>query len=1301
MKRSLAMAVFFTTMLDAVEISAANETEPNDSYAQANAVAQNIVTTGTLGDAGTANDYFVTVPSTDGTIKIYFNYTGGISTTDLVVTAYSRNTTSIGSKTITNQASYSDSLIIYCRATDTMYIRLNCTSLITYSFHYTVITSGSVDVEPNNSFAQAQYFSVPDSSTGHVGYNGTSSDQYDYWVTKLPSFGTLRVFLEYTNTSNTGSAFFYLYTFDKNHAGTYQYSFTNNPPGVVHHDTIYIQCLSPDSIYLRAGETNGCFAYKFTYDITNPIPSANGDAEPNDTRAKATVIQPGNIQKGTIGYTYSGFSNNTMDAQDYYAIPLPSNSNFTFYLNVSSNYDSPDAVNTDLTFSLETKTGTSLLGKHYGGFIGALSDTLKISCVNLDTAYVHISANACWPYSFHFTRQSSGPTANIEYARTGNSVAFEAKTTGSNNYSWNFRNGQTSNSRYPTIDFSPGNFMVKLTVTDALCSIPLQDSVFIQVKGVESFSPKKGAQGGNVLLNVYGGLLDTNVQVKIVKGASIIYPTTKIVNSKRIVLAADFDLHFAQVGFYDVVIDIPGQPTITFANGFEVQALQYPYCRAELTGPHEWRVGTNRGFALKVTNSGNVNANGVVVAFAYPKTCEVTLIPKQVKLDSTKTTTVNLDGELFSLSNALTKEFADSASRAFPIDSLLGQPYDGYLMYLVIPKVPHNATVSIPMYVKTTNIGDRNFYVYSHHPNIQGSCITYHWANTTNMIMSEAIDFAGVFTGDNIPADLTVKTLKVTQKHIQWYGAVAGAHFDAWWNNYDVTGEMYGMLWAEYDEANAFAFQTGIDEVANTLADYGIKNLLADKKLKNEWWHKQMANNENIAPELYEEMFAKLTAQGLSASRLERLNNAFTGVKNLKTLEEKRQTLIALVTDCPELQPQVDALLGEIDQELVHQDPLYFYSHVHNSRDPNAIDGPEGIDAPRYVRTNTPAHYMISCENKEDATAPAQIVVITDTLNPAQFDLGTFTFGDIFIGNKVTRMLGDRNEVFSELSLYPEIPLMARISASLDTVTGAIRWVMVGLDTLTRNLPVSPFLGILPPNSASLMGQASVSYSVKLKNNISNGTPVKNTATIIFDENDPIVTNTWSNSIDIEKPSSSITGYTLVNDTVIKLAVNTSDALSGVRNYTLYSRKNSGEWLPNGVDVSDTLTIIGEPGNTYGFYVKAKDKVGNIENKIAQPEAQVSITATGTNVVLAHSNASFVFPNPTSGIINIQPNTDKQNAAIILHDMTGRIVFTQHADLLKRSNYTLDATTVSNGVYTMQIVAKDGGMETHRLVLIR
>jgi hypothetical protein len=91
------------------------------------------------------------------------------------------------------------------------------------------------------------------------------------------------------------------------------------------------------------------------------------------------------------------------------------------------------------------------------------------------------------------------------------------------------------------------------------------------------------------------------------------------------------------------------------------------------------------------------------------------------------------------------------------------------------------------------------------------------------------------------------------------------------------------------------------------------------------------------------------------------------------------------------------------------------------------------------------------------------------------------------------------------------------IEAALDRGTGVVTWHVASRDPATQELPEDPFAGFLPVNDSTGKGQGFVTFSVQPVPDLSQGTVIRNQATITFDPtygvNPPIETNEVLNTI--------------------------------------------------------------------------------------------------------------------------------------------------------------------------------------------
>ena len=93
-------------------------------------------------------------------------------------------------------------------------------------------------------------------------------------------------------------------------------------------------------------------------------------------------------------------------------------------------------------------------------------------------------------------------------------------------------------------------------------------------------------------------------------------------------------------------------------------------------------------------------------------------------------------------------------------------------------------------------------------------------------------------------------------------------------------------------------------------------------------------------------------------------------------------------------------------------------------------------------------------------------------------------------------------------------PLHVNVSASLNQQTGLVTWTFLSLDPATGLAPTDLVAGFLPADDSTGRGEAFVNYTVRPKASDSTGTTVNAQATVVFDTNAPLNTNTSVNTID-------------------------------------------------------------------------------------------------------------------------------------------------------------------------------------------
>ena len=100
--------------------------------------------------------------------------------------------------------------------------------------------------------------------------------------------------------------------------------------------------------------------------------------------------------------------------------------------------------------------------------------------------------------------------------------------------------------------------------------------------------------------------------------------------------------------------------------------------------------------------------------------------------------------------------------------------------------------------------------------------------------------------------------------------------------------------------------------------------------------------------------------------------------------------------------------------------------------------------------------------------------------------------------------------------------ILVRVSGQFNPATGVVNWNFASLEANGNELD-DVMNGFLLPNDQNGRGEGFVSFIIDHKPNPANGSTISNKATIVFDANEPIVTNTYTNTFDTDYPTSKVT----------------------------------------------------------------------------------------------------------------------------------------------------------------------------------
>lgn len=296
------------------------------------------------------------------------------------------------------------------------------------------------------------------------------------------------------------------------------------------------------------------------------------------------------------------------------------------------------------------------------------------------------------------------------------------------------------------------------------------------------------------------------------------------------------------------------------------------------------------------------------------------------------------------------------------------------------------------------------------------------------------------------------------------------------------------------------------------------------------------------------------------------------------------------------------------------------------SVDPNDKYALAGAGPEHWVNPDQVLPYEVVFENKPTAAAPAQEVLVTDDLDP-NYDWSTFELRRIAF-NDAEIVVPPGHQQFHATATVRTDPNPVSVDVSFNPATGRITWLMRSLDPATGELPEDPFAGFLPPNDASHRGEGLLSYTVRPKLDLADGTRLKNRATITFDPtygaNPPIPTPTVTNSIDALPPSSRVLALPAPVNNAFLVSWEGTDAPggSGLASYDIYVSRNQGAFVPWLTATTNTsATFNGQAGASYQFYSVARDAAGNAETPPAQSDANLALPGgtTYASWAAAHS----------------------------------------------------------------------------------
>jgi len=343
-------------------------------------------------------------------------------------------------------------------------------------------------------------------------------------------------------------------------------------------------------------------------------------------------------------------------------------------------------------------------------------------------------------------------------------------------------------------------------------------------------------------------------------------------------------------------------------------------------------------------------------------------------------------------------------------------------------------------------------------------------------------------------------------------------------------------------------------------------------------------------------------------------------------------------------------------------------TEVENSEDPNEIVGPAGEGPLRLIEGDDVYQYTIYFENVEDAGAPAVRVRIDNPLDSAfrtaTLRIQSFGFAD------TTYFVNNAPFVQNTYELAPEFGNQAlRVIAGVNSITRKAFFEFNTINPETQGLVTGPGDGFLFPNDSTGRGQGFVTYTIQLEEDLEPGVEVPNDAAIIFDENEIIETNTWTNTISGGELASRVEDLAEFSPETFRISWRNETPPFGpmVEAFDIYYRIKGGDqnwkkWLNDTKSLSKMFT--GMEGVTYQFKSSA-NSANSAESILGEPDAETTVFKfTGE----LGDNGLLLFPNPATESTRLTYNSPPAGRGIEID------IFDSHGRVIQTYGYTSDGS---------------------------
>ncbi|MDF9828636.1 hypothetical protein M2447_002764 [Ereboglobus sp. PH5-10] len=271
-------------------------------------------------------------------------------------------------------------------------------------------------------------------------------------------------------------------------------------------------------------------------------------------------------------------------------------------------------------------------------------------------------------------------------------------------------------------------------------------------------------------------------------------------------------------------------------------------------------------------------------------------------------------------------------------------------------------------------------------------------------------------------------------------------------------------------------------------------------------------------------------------------------------------------------------------------------------KDPNEMSGPTGAGELRYIIPGEWLDFKVYFENMATATGAAQEVHVNNALSQ-YLDWSSFELAEVSFANQIE--MGLRGLKSGQIEVAQKgTSTKVRVEASYSESTGKVYWYMRSVDPSTADKwPLDPYAGFLLSNDETGRGEGYVAYRVKVKADAPHNVRIDSSAEIVFDYNDPIVTDpAWFNTVYAE-------GLTAPEITM--QPSDSTKALGASASFTVAAtgyEPMSYQWYKDGVAIdgqtSATLTLSSVLAGDAGVYTVT---VTNIFKSVTSEPASLTV----------------------------------------------------------------------------------------------